>query len=99
MAEGRVDEDYDVFEPGDDFSEPIARRHSLMNELIRPKIRSFYQSIGQEEPEFIDPNDFELKEGDHLFLKTDGDPIRLTTKPDPTKFLKEKYSEAKVKCK
>ena len=61
---------------------------NLRSELMKTKIRSFYKSLNQEPPEFIDPNDFEYK-GDHLFLKTDGESVQLTTKPDPTKFLRK----------
>ena len=89
MAEGGIDEDYDVFDPGDNMEERTPSHLSLRNELIKPKVRSFYESIGQEPPEVIDPNDFELKTGDHLFFKTGDDPVQLTTKPDPTKFLKK----------
>ena len=94
MAEGGRDldedihDDYDVFEPGDDMRESIPRRQSLMGELIKPKVRSFYESLGQEPPDIIDPNEFELDARNHLFFRTDGDPVQLTTKPDPTKFLK-----------
>eukprot|EP00745_Piridium_sociabile_P030729 TRINITY_DN50_c0_g3_i1.p2 TRINITY_DN50_c0_g3~~TRINITY_DN50_c0_g3_i1.p2 ORF type:complete len:398 (-),score=16.42 TRINITY_DN50_c0_g3_i1:273-1466(-) len=89
------DEDYDVFEPGDNMNGAVADPLltpllSMRHELTEQKVRSFYNSIGNEPPEVIDPNDFELRDGDHLFVKNDqGKFERLTTQSDATKFLQK----------
>lgn len=87
-----IENDYDVFdEVGDDMSEATSsrQRSSLRRELMENRVRSFYESIGQEAPEVIVHDDFELKD-DHLYLKKDnGELVRLTTKPDHFKFLKK----------
>ena len=75
--------DDDVFDVGD--MDDI-QSGNLRSELMKTKIKSFYESLSQEPPEIIDPNDFEY-ENDNLYLKNDDGRIQLTNKRDPTKFL------------
>ena len=90
MAAGGIEEDYDAFDHGDDMEDSpllFMPTRSVRDELVENKVRRFYNSLGQEPPDFIDPNDFELDKDDHLYLKTDEGKVQLTTKPDPSKFL------------
>ena len=49
MAEGGEDIIDDVFNPADDMEQPI-QHGSLRSELMKTKIRSFYESLSQEPP-------------------------------------------------
>ena len=71
----------DVF---DDLS-PLQRSSVLRNELLRDKLNSFYESVGKY-PDVVDPNQFVLDKGNHLFVKTDKGEVQLTHKKDPRKF-------------
>ena len=96
MAEGGMD---DVFEPADDMSETIPLvpyRSSLHRELLESKVRDFYKSIG-EEPDVLDPNQFEMDRDSHLYT-TDmkGEKVRLTKKKNPAVFLKHSSLKQKL---
>ena len=75
----------DVF---DDLS-PLQRSSelccALRNELLRDKLNSFYESVGKY-PEVVDPNQFVLDKGNHLFVKTDKGEVQLMHKNNPRKF-------------
>ena len=80
------------FAPGDDMSEHMpqisSHHHSIKNEIILTKVNQFYQSLDQQPPEVLDPNDFEIDSNDHLHYKTKvGGKVHLTNKRDSTKFL------------
>eukprot|EP00745_Piridium_sociabile_P013006 TRINITY_DN1957_c0_g1_i11.p1 TRINITY_DN1957_c0_g1~~TRINITY_DN1957_c0_g1_i11.p1 ORF type:complete len:405 (-),score=30.30 TRINITY_DN1957_c0_g1_i11:333-1547(-) len=89
------EDDYSILDAGDNMDEAAAApslplHRTLQQELTEQKIKSFYDSMGKEQPEVLDPNDFVLGKGGHLFLKNDnGELVKLTTKTNASKFLKE----------
>ena len=88
--EGDYDID-DVFAPADDMSEAAAAApshlHSLRQELLEERVRAFRQSLGEETPTLLDPNDY-VFENNHLYAITDtGEKVLLTSKRNPNQFL------------
>jgi len=102
MAEGGGEyEFHDLSHSGDDdvFKElsPLqpGEHVSLRNELLKDKVNSFYESVG-EVPNLVDPNQFKLDRDDHLFVKTDKGEVQLTYKKDPTKFRQLKTIQGEM---
>ena len=87
--EGDYSFDNSVFSPADDMGEATATipLHNLRRDIIEERVRAFHQSLGQETPDVLDPND-NVFENNHLYAITHtGEKVRLTNDNDPNQFL------------